>query len=169
MGRENELLILSQKAHNSPNWNEILDVPFSKSAKILKFLDLEQKLSMKKDKISTRSQQILPKINEWIWMNTTDRSSPSFGLNSYLKERNLKLLQIWKVEHRNLHFSNLKNFGSHGRKLHFFGSLGSRIWNQANVLYFTLWYSPYQECSNHIPFAWIQLFYQIRQAKTKTD
>ena len=57
MGRENELL--SQKALNSPNClNENLDVPFSESAKILKFLDLEQKLSMKKDEVSTRSGQI---------------------------------------------------------------------------------------------------------------
>ena len=167
--KSNELLILSQKALNSPNcWNENLDVPFSKSAKILKFLDLEQKLSMKKDKVSTRSGQILPKMNEWIWMNTTDRSSPSFGLNSYFKERNLKPLQIWKVEHQNIHFPNLKILAPLGEKRNFFGSLGSRIWNQANVLYFTLWYSPYQECSNHRSFAWIQLFYQIWQAKTKT-
>ena len=66
------------------------------------------------------------------------------------------------MEHQNLHF------GSLGRKCNFFGSLGSKIWNQANVLYCTLWYSPYQECSNHISFAWIQLIYQIWQAKTKT-
>ena len=49
----------SQKALNSPNCrNENLDVPFSESAKILIFLDLEQKLSTKKDKVSTRSRQI---------------------------------------------------------------------------------------------------------------
>ena len=36
-------------------------------------------------------------------MNTTDRLSPSFGINSYFKERNLKPLKIWKVEHQNLH------------------------------------------------------------------
>ena len=47
-------------------------------------------------------------------MNTTDRLSPSFGINSYFKERNLKPLQIWKVEHQNLHF-----FGSLGRKCNF--------------------------------------------------
>ena len=34
-------------------------------------------------------------------MNTADRLSPSFGINSYFKERNLKPLQIWKVEHQN--------------------------------------------------------------------
>ena len=117
--KSNKLLILSQKTLDSPDcWNENLDVPFSKSGKILKFLGLEQKLSMKKDKVSTRSGQILPKMNEWIWMNTTDRSSP------YFKERNFKPLQIWKVEHQNIHFPHLKNFGSLGRKAQFFWLLG---------------------------------------------
>ena len=75
MGRENELFILSQKALNSPNcWNKKLDVPFFKSAKILKFIDLEQKLSMKKDKVFTRSGQILPGkwMNEFEWIPLMD-------------------------------------------------------------------------------------------------
>ena len=137
MGRENELLILSQKALNSSNcWNENLDVPFSESAKVLKFLDLEKKLSMKKDTLSPQGlDNFDKKMNEWWSMSTTHRSSPSFGHNSYFKERHLKPLQIWKVEHQNPHFPNLKNFGSLGRKVQFFCSLGSRIWNQANVLF----------------------------------
>ena len=168
MGRETELLILSQKALNSSNcWNENLDVHFSESAKILKFLDLEQKLSMKKDKVSTRSGQLWSKMNEWIWMSTTHRSSPSFGHNSYFKERKLKLLQIWKVEHQNLHFPDLKNFGSLGRKVQFFAPWDPEFEIRL-MSYFTLWYSQYQERSNHISFAWIQLCYQTWQAKTKT-
>ena len=71
------------------------------------------------------------------------------------------------MEHQKLRFLNLKNFASLVRKAQFFRSLWSRICNEAQVLYFTLWYSPYQEGSNHISFAWIQLFYQIWQAKTK--
>ena len=55
-------------------------------------------------------------------MNTTDILSPSFGINSYFKERNLKPLQIWKVEHQNLHWRILAPLGE---KCNFFGSLAN--------------------------------------------
>ena len=71
------------------------------------------------------------------------------------------------MEHPNLHFPNLTNFGFLGRKAQFFAPWDP-VFKIRPMSYFTLWYSQYQEHSNHISFAWIQLFYQIWQARTKT-
>ena len=80
MGRENELLIYPKRPLILPivEIKIQIHVPFSKSAKMLKFLDLEQKLSMKE---IYGLQKVWTNLNEWI------------------KERNLKPLQILKVEH----------------------------------------------------------------------